>query len=202
MRSRLAAALVIVAAIMCGPGIQTAGATPVTFDDIFGGIPAGYAGFNWGGWQVIPDWMFAEYGNTYDSPSGTGAANNAGGGLVKTISADTDFDFIGAYFTGWALNDSYGPFTATSITVEGYNNGTLVNSATMLLSANGYDWFAANLLGVDQLRFISSGDGQDFLMDDFTFNETVAAPVPEPTSLLLVGSGLAVAARRFRKRSA
>ncbi len=41
-----------------------------------------------------------------------------------------------------------------------------------------------------------AGGGQAFVVDDFEL--TAASPVPEPSTMLLVGAGLA-AVRRFRR---
>jgi hypothetical protein len=59
---------------------------------------------------------------------------------------------------------------------------------------------AANFANVRSLN-ITRGDGW-FVMDDFTFNEPLAAAVPEPSAVALFGLaflGLAAARRRKQK---
>ncbi len=166
----------------------------LTFDGIAvsnAAVPNGYGGFSWSSnWVVWSDVDYASaYGNTYGSPSGDFAAFNDTGALTMGLTNGTDFDFNGAYFTGWAENDSFAQFTATSITVEGYNNGSLVGTAAMALSATQYDFLTANILGVDELRFISSASGDFWLMDDFTY-DVPDVPVPVPAGAWLLGSSL------------
>lgn len=180
-----------VAALLLLASVGDSRAALLTFDGIAvsnAPIPGGYGSFSWSSnWVVWDDADYASaYGNTYGSPSGDFAAFNDTGALTMSLTNGTDFDFNGAYFTGWAENDSFAQFTATSITVEGYNNGSLVGTAGMALSATQYDFLTANLLGVDELRFISSASGDFWLMDNFTYD----VPVPIPAAAWLLGSSL------------
>ncbi|MEW6267231.1 MAG: VPLPA-CTERM sorting domain-containing protein [Thermodesulfobacteriota bacterium] len=168
-----------------------AGAAVIDFDDLVSEnqVPSNYQGFNWSeSWYVYDDTSYMYYyGNTYGSTSGENAVFNGGGVMVSTVSGNT-FNFLGAYFTGWASYNQSVWHTSESITVEGYYQGSLVGTASMNLSASQYDWLNAGLMGVDQLIFYSSGDSKWFLMDDFTYN--TGAPVPIPGAVWLLGSGL------------
>jgi hypothetical protein len=180
--------------------VAPARAEVVNFDDlpVFTIVPSNYAGLTWGpDWTVVDDAEYAGYGNTYGAPSPRTAAYNGDGVLSVSLTSGADFDFIGAYFTGWASDDDYAPYTSTSITVEGYNGGSFVGSVSMPLSADRYDWLAANLRGVDELRFRNDGvDARWWLVDDLTYE-----PVPEPGTLALLGGGLAgLFLRRRRPR--
>ena len=42
-------------------------------------------------------------------------------------------------------------------TVEGYNNGSFIGSSVFNLSSTSYTNFSANLLGVDEIRFLNDG---------------------------------------------
>jgi len=177
-----------------------AGAAVVGFDDLpsLSFVPSSYAGLTWGpDWGVADDTEYAGYGNSYGAPSPLTAAFNSSGFLSVSLTSGADFDFIGAYFTGWASDDDYAPFTSTAITVEGYNGGSFVGGVSMPLSADRYDWLAANLRGVDELRFRNDGvDARWWLVDDLTYE-----PVPEPGTLALLGGGLAgLVLRRRRQR--
>ncbi len=167
-----------------------------------------YGGFTWDAkFAVASDSFYATYGNTYGSPSGEYAASNDGA-LSVSVTSPTDFNFCGAYFTGWAVDDEYWEqdeeSTATSITVIGYNNSTFVGSETMSLSTNQYDWLATNFVGVDEIVFQTSGTPPDepyWLMDNFTYNEPCTKPIPEPASILLLGLGSLgiLGLRRYKK---
>lgn len=173
----------------------------ITFDDIginssyvgFGNIT--YSGLSWGtGWFAESNSQYStQYGNTYGAVSGEYAAFNGYGYLEVSVGGGV-FDFNGAYFTGWGSQDTAQSYTSSTITVEGYNSGSLVGNATMVLGATGYNWLQADLLGIDSLKFIASGSSQWWLMDDMTINvaasNTSNNSVPEPASLALMGLGL------------
>jgi hypothetical protein len=158
-------------------------------------------------WAVVSDTFYQTYGNTYGSPSGEYAAFNDAGDeslSLSSRSSSSDFYFVGAYFTSWAVHDEFGDQSATTITIEGWNddgiNVSNVWNLAMSLSADRYDWLAAGSLSsiaVDELRFIAPDDGKYWLMDDLTYSTN--APIPIPSAVWLLGSGL-VGLVGFRKK--
>ncbi len=182
--------------------LSPASAGVLTFDDIPNAsevaMPAGYGGFTWSSSWWIESWAeyTNTYGNTYPFPTPENTAFNGYGDLNVSMSG-APFTFNGAYFTGWAANNSYAWHTATAVTVTGYLSGNPLWSTSVALPANAFVWLAGGAAAVDTLVFTSSASGNWWLMDNFTFNESA---VPEPGTLGLCIGGLVLAVLRLRRR--
>jgi len=171
-------------------------ATVVTFDDLPPAgpqgalIPDGYAGFTWS------NFGYADPLQTPYNPSGyvngtvspPNIAFNAYGN--PSMLSNGSFEFVGAYFTGaWC--------DGLEVTVDGYLNGELVDSKTIITSYYTPSWSSFNWI-VDKLNFSSSGGvpvkdgGTQFVMDNFTY-------VPEPCTMVMLAIGGLAAIRRRRK---
>ena len=153
-------------------------------------LPTDYAGFDWptNGWLVIPNGLWdGNYGNTYGAPSGGAASSASGENAV--VSNILPFTFLGADFTSWGINDSLANFSATTITVFGYDaGGGLVGEASTNLSNFDYIFLSANFQNVTKLVFQGSGGSfdSDWLMDDLTY--ILSGPTVN-LSVFTLGSG-------------
>ncbi|MBP8910691.1 MAG: PEP-CTERM sorting domain-containing protein [Phycisphaerae bacterium] len=165
----------------------------VTFDDLSSGasIPAGYAGLNWSNFR-------SKDGTTMPSLSGyfngivsaNNVAYNPWGSPAEILGAS--FDLGGLYLTA-AWN------TGLNVDIEGYLNGNLLYSRTLVVDTTGPTWVTLNYLGVDRVRFVSyggveanvGGSGTQFVIDNVSF-EPIDAAIPAPAALLLgsLGTGL------------
>lgn len=168
----------------------------LTFDDIstdeIGIIPDGYGGLYWDEMGYI-DGESIHPGSGYENGtvSGDYVAYNKSALLATVTEPDVNtlFDFNGAYFAG-AWNNGL------NIHIRGFRNGGVLYDTTILVDATGPTWLQADFTGIDQLVLDSfggtdagfNGSGEHFAMDNFTYNET--APVPEPSTMMLLGVGL------------
>lgn len=193
-----------------------AAAAPLTlhFDDIavcadtFANAGASnYNGFQWSAsWATECNADFASYNNSFSAPSPQNAAGNGFGEFGITVSRNSTFNFLGALITSWTALDQFAPFSSTSIQIYGFLNNVQVGSLFQNLGAGYAPLNMANVIGtfngIDKLEFDSS-DPQaqvSWLLDDMQFDVQPQAPpqVPEPASVLLLGSGLAIVAARAR----
>jgi hypothetical protein len=172
-------------------------ANVITFDDLpkveFGDVISnGYKGFNWDWFSYIDKYALPNTGFETGVVSGNYAAYNDFAATATT--SGSWFDFNGAYLTG-AWNNGL------NIEVTGFVGGTQAYSKTVVVNTLNAQWFDFNFFGIDALSFRSfggeknqllDGEGEHFILDDFTYNEPRGTNVPEPSGLVLLGIGIAL----------
>jgi hypothetical protein len=204
--------LLTLGAVICLPGMAMA-TTTYTFEDItlnqnansWGLVPSNYQGFTWTHFEAVSQnvgtYDYKYYGNPTPFPSGVQAVYNGGVGGYKTVTIDFGglTDVQSASFSGWAVNNALPGWSASTVTLYGFNGVNLVGSQTVTLTA----LFVPTLINlggyVTKIDFtITEADLSNhyWLMDDLKVNA-----VPVPPSAILLGCGLLglVGLRRSRK---
>ena len=170
-------------------------ATTLTFDAI-SGVTGGtwlsnYGGFNWSNMGVVSG---PYYAGLYVGVANLAAADGHTNVAVNwyytygpaTISSPDNFTFNSADFG--ATISSWSTLHNNNIEVQGFENGILVPGDDKIFAANDqtptlvtFNWQNINELAID-----TSPNGNQFTMDNFTYNEPVnPSPTPEPSSMLL-----------------
>ena len=178
-----------------------------------------YGGLSWAGWGAMnkvecgaAESFGPRNGYWYGATSGirTGYIqlpefSDPFGALGAQISIGGTFDLLDAWLTAaWT--------TSLHVTVSGYNGTTLVGTRSFMLDYTAPLHADFNLFGITSAHFRAfdgvvnyelGGIGNIVVIDDLSV-VTYPTVVPEPATLLLVASGLAMigaATRRRRKSS-
>lgn len=183
-------------------------------------ITSGYGGFTWDANLAVE--CNADYtgglgsGNSYGAPSAENAIYNQAGTASVAVTRAATFQFDGASVSGWTLGDSVDLadfVTAQSITATGFLGATQVWTETLTLAgADGsgalqYLALGGMAGGINRLVLttpVTNGPlGNFWLLDDFQYEDVnnnggggSPGAVPEPASLVLVGSGIVAALKR------
>lgn len=205
LASALAAGLISISA--------GANAGLLTFDTLSGDAPgvafSDYGGLLWSNFYALNPGSSSLYDGSGYSTGRVSTPNVAfnGNGEPATVktSDGSNFLFNGGYFSGAWRN-------GLEVTLEGLIDGIVSRTTKIVVgipTAGGasrfdFDWT------IDELRISSSGglkpttdlggDGTQFVLDNFTFNEQRTS-VPEPGALALLGIGLAGLGLTRRRRA-
>lgn len=183
--------------------IASTNAAVITFDDLpqadAGLIDNGYAGFDWSSFGYANKSVLPGSGYETGVVSGDYAAYND---FAETSSLSGSlFDFNGAFLTG-AWNDGL------NIEVKGFAAGTELYSTIVVVNTASAQWFDFNFFGIDSLSFRSFGgeknaqldsEGEQFVMDNFTINESSSVPESSTLALLLLGMAGLLLGRRMQQ---
>lgn len=195
---RIAVILMSLLLVLAVTGVASA----ITFDEVtLGMTDPTIDGVSF--WAGDPTPEFDTYTDDYWSPSDpylmSGFDDGTGNspGLYDTF-IGASLSTPGELFTSVSFDilSEYWLPPSTTLWAEALFGGTVVASTSMTATDNLYHNMGLSFAtGFDTLYIYddldTSGFGEAFHIDDFNFTTFQAQPVPEPATILLLGSGLA-----------
>lgn len=189
---------------------STASATILNFENFYdghadyGNIPPGYEGFNWGT-NTAAGWYTKNIGDIMTLTGSSFASGVIGDVAMYTNFArpismsrldNAKFDFNSVYITSAWNSVSKVAISGWDGAEEKYHsNLEVLNGSPTLFS---FDW--AGITGLTLTPVY--GYSQQIIFDNLSINEPIGSsePVPEPATMLLMGTGIAGLAASQRKR--
>ncbi len=168
----------------------------ITFNSLPGNgtaVPNGFAGMDWNNFYDVSMAQMLTGNNVPGGALNTSFATNTGGAPAWFTSTGT-FSFASALLA----TDGTSPLR---LEVVGLLNGKVVDQAMLTLSSAVPAQETFNWSGIDGVRFVPQPGPNSNVEVQFALSQLVvnAAAVPEPTSLLLLGSGLGMLCIQARK---
>ncbi len=143
--------------------------TTSMFDSLFANPYGG------GGWSSGYDTVLTSGSYVAFRQGGSGAA-------TISLSGGGTWDFTGAFWaSAWDNTDL--------LTLNGYNGANLLYTTSNTVYRQSKTWIQSDFTGITQLSI--TGLSNQTAFDDFVYNESDIAPVPEPSTVLLFVTGLA-----------
>ncbi|MBI5588615.1 MAG: PEP-CTERM sorting domain-containing protein [Deltaproteobacteria bacterium] len=186
-------------------GAVKAEAALVNFDDGFSGA----IGTHYSSDGVVFDqgWQYSNYGSNVSNPGQAyGEADNSYNGVPSGdvtghfVLANTSTDAVTDFISLWGTWLDYGRTTVT-LTVYDLGGATLGSVSAGGQGAADQEQLSLNISGIHSfdVHFVGQPSDDINAVDDLSFHTTTSSNVPEPSTLLLLGSGM-IGLAALRKR--